>query len=29
MRMRGVSGVRSSVCLDEIKATNMLPLPAA
>jgi Lrp/AsnC family leucine-responsive transcriptional regulator len=29
MRMRGVSGVRSSVCLDEIKATNMLPLPPA
>ena len=27
MRVPGVNGVRSSVCLDEIKLTNMLPLP--
>ncbi len=28
MRMPGVSVVRSSVCLDEIKCTSALPLPA-
>ena len=27
MRVPGVNGVRSSVCLDEIKSTNVLPLP--
>ena len=27
MRLPGVSGVRSSVCLDEIKCTSSLPLP--
>ena len=27
MRQPGVSGVRSSVCLDEIKCTSSLPLP--
>lgn len=28
MRLPGVNGVRSSVCLDEIKCTSALPLPA-
>jgi len=27
MRLPGVSGVKSTVCLDEIKCTNSLPLP--
>jgi Lrp/AsnC family leucine-responsive transcriptional regulator len=27
MRIPGVNGVRSSVCLDELKSTNALPLP--
>lgn len=27
MRLPGVNGVRSSVCLDEIKCTSSLPLP--
>ena len=27
MRLPGVNGVRSSVCLDEIKCTSALPLP--
>ena len=27
-RLPGVNGVRSSVCLDEIKCTSALPLPA-
>ena len=27
MRLPGVDGVRSSVCLDEIKCTSALPLP--
>ena len=27
MRLPGVTGVRSSVCLDEIKCTSALPLP--
>ena len=29
MRLPGVNGVRSSVCLDEIKCTGALPLPGA
>ena len=28
MRLPGVTSVRSSVCLDEIKCTSALPLPA-
>jgi Lrp/AsnC family leucine-responsive transcriptional regulator len=29
MRLPGVASVRSSVCMDEIKCTSALPLPAA